>query len=341
MAVTSLNGTEQTITAFVQDIIRYARQKVEDGEGDVNNMEEGSDESRNLTTSGHLCNGDATEEEIRDKTEQKHLPSDPSDAVVDKSHEKVSEIGLNIKTDYLDCLSPEQLIAPRAEAEQFIAPQVEVDVTDLDDPEIIESQDEKEAAGSELNPVTINDNENNGVILVVHPNGSTQTVVDYINDIIESARKRANEEAIESLNDSSKKGKKKKRSADSGKQGSRRGSSRTSAVRELISRIFRREDVSDTLEGDNGVGNSQFDNSVTEKSTTDKSASKKNKSNKRHHFKTLLFQKKQKYQVSTEALATDENSREKIRKRQKVGRANSFGKSLRNMLSCSSSVTTV
>lgn len=63
------------------------------------------------------------------------------------------------------------------------------------------------------------------------------------------------------------------------------------------------------------------------------------KRNKRFHFKNILFQKKkQKYQVSTEALATDDN---KIKKRQKVSRGNSFGKSLRNMISCTSSVTTV
>ncbi|XP_033749875.1 uncharacterized protein LOC117334390 [Pecten maximus] len=343
MAVTSLNGTEQTISAFVQDIIRYARQKVEDGEGNINKMEEGSDESRDLTTSGHLCNGDATEEEIRDKDEQTPPPSGVSNVVIDKS-QQVNGIGDDTQPECLDC--QEQLIAPRAEVEQFIAPRAEVDVTDLDDPEIIESQDQKDADLLETTPITTHDNNENDddsppeAIMVVHPNGNTQTVVDYINDIIEAARKRACEEATDDLNTTSKKGKKKKKSGDAGKQGSRRGSSRSGAVRELITRLFRRDDSDNTSEG-NGLAHSQPDTSPQGNSTPDKAQPKKNKSNKRPHFKNILFQKKQKYQVSTEALATDENSREKIKKRHKVSRANSFGKSLRNILSCSSSVTTV
>jgi len=65
------------------------------------------------------------------------------------------------------------------------------------------------------------------------------------------------------------------------------------------------------------------------------------KNSKRPSIRKLLFSKKQKYKVSTEALPTDDHSGEKLRKRQKVGRSNSIGKSLRNILSCSSSVTTV
>ncbi|XP_069137941.1 RNA polymerase-associated protein LEO1-like [Argopecten irradians] len=335
MAVTSLNGTEQTISAFVQDIIRYARQKVEESEAeaDINKMEEGSDGSGDLTTSGHLCNGDATEEEIQNKG----LSSTPAnnDVVTDQSHEEVKAVDDSTQPECPNSVTEDQLIEAEAEVEQIIAPRAEIDVTDLDDPEIIESQDQKDPLPSETIPITTN-NENDEEVMVVHPNGHTQTVVDYVNDIIEAARKRASEETAEDLNNTSKKGKKKKKSGDAG---SRRGSSRTGAVRVLISRLFRRDDNDHNSESSNG--NSQTDKPEQDSTAMDKAPLKKTKSNKRHSFKNILFQKKQKYQVSTEALATDDNSREKIKKRQKVSRANSFGKSLRNILSCSSSVTTV
>lgn len=65
MAVTSLNGTEQTIAAFVQDIIRYARQKVEKEQENENRVGQENAQPDDMSTSGHLCNGDATEDEVR------------------------------------------------------------------------------------------------------------------------------------------------------------------------------------------------------------------------------------------------------------------------------------
>ncbi|XP_021343657.1 uncharacterized protein LOC110443638 isoform X2 [Mizuhopecten yessoensis] len=279
---------------------------------------------------------------IQDKGEQAHPPTDPIDVITDEIHKEVSDVNVDkAEPERLDSVDSEQLVAPRAEVEQFIAPQAEVDVTDLDDPDFIESQDQKEAEVSDTINITTNDNDNDDAILVVHPNGKTQTVVDYVNDIIDAARKRAAEETIEVIDDKSKSKKEKKKSGDSGRKGSRRGSGRSGAVRELISRLFRREDMDTPAEGSNGIGHSPVDKETSDKPSPDKTKPKQNKSHRRPHFKNLLFQKKKKYQVSTEALATDENSRDKIKKRQKVSRANSFGKSLRNILSCSSSVTTV
>lgn len=74
------------------------------------------------------------------------------------------------------------------------------------------------------------------------------------------------------------------------------------------------------------------------KATDEQTETTQNNGKKRPFRK--MFQKKQTYKVAAEN-GSDESQNGQTKKRQKVGRVSSIGRSFRNLLSCSSSVTTV